>query len=1177
MISMVVAVMYMFNLAHSTSSRFGDEHKSAMSVALQQNRYRSSHNRFQHQQQQAEKEHQETGAQNKEENSGDGLLRNQQQKDRALKKRRPGTTTIRKNLSVGGAGDKEEEAEEEQEEEEEAEEEEEEEEEEQEETGEEDQGEHEERRRKQKHADEQEEFEYEQHMARKAQKHSNIFTDKKTKKNDNNNDIEAVLSEVRPMKELKHQKDRELDKVVSSKDDGDQQNSKQEDESVLESRPAEKKRTWNDVVEHHPKAGEKDPDRISLALDKPQRGGQGSQAIINPPDPGGHTKEDMDVEDPAKVKAMINALAMDLAQREETSEEEEAQADFLVDRKKRFRFQVISNDPEKMKERDALWEMYTRAAVKLQNSTDREKSDPLFVTSPDYPLKKIYRVPFEPQVPYVGVLVDAGRHYFPIDWWKHLIVYLYKLRFNVIQFRLTDDQTFNVQLESYPQLATPVVLDYNKEKRATYTAKQIRDLVQFAKRYNISMIPEINVPGHAGAWAGIKDLVINCAEFICLHGYGLPLNVEHPHLKKILKGVIEEVLDIFDNPEFLHLGGDEVNMADPCFAEVRLKPFNYSTFELTLRDILRELKYPLKRTVRWERTGQSTELERAGRIEHFWEHLPNQKMALGKLPNGEFAPWFASRGLYFDTNHEDDGSAIFRYTQGLFHIKDIPHPTAIIVGTFELGTEFWRQRNVASRLIAVSMGASKLKLSGGIGEFTKIYKETCLDMGIQEEWCNLQGNIAITYHDYHAEHYKTWGAWKDGICERMTDKTMKLVMKSKDPTRRALEKIGYDVFWENFGEEIPEMKETKESPLRDHSVAITGVIFDMVNSMGSRPSRVSELLKEYIAPLGFNFLQLRLVDDFAFAVKLESTSQLGFSALEQQFRIPDAKEYGAVVQEAMKHYDIQVIPEIALSSHAGGWLNSGFAAACPNSICEGSSGIVNDVRNPTLLPVVYTVLRELRQVFSTSPYIHLGHDNREDEGCFNEAGLTAEDFSSFEEKLAMLLEMLGISQNHVLRWSNEEGRQHSDSTGYITHHRAGSKRPKDAPKGDFFLTVDLLDGSPYSIYKQTLALMSRQRPKGILGEIRDIGEAAWAKKNVGLRLVAFAMALQRNPDKALEKGSFGKAVIQACKASKFPGCEEADGTASAWHYEVEKPRYRDKLCSEFTYHTMGRVPKDKIV
>lgn len=342
-----------------------------------------------------------------------------------------------------------------------------------------------------------------------------------------------------------------------------------------------------------------------LNLQKEMKQPQPSQEVPQIPQPKDHAQE---------IRELEAALAL-----EESREEMPVQVTLHKGEASVVKIDVtqaegaVGNTPEFRKEQLRLHELYKTAVMSLREEQVRQSADPLFVTPLHVPISKIPRVPWEPQVPYLGVLVDAGRHYFPISWWKHLIVHLYKLKFNLIHFRLTDDQTFNIQLESYPELANPVKLEYNNMNK-TYTTQEIRELVTFAKDYNISFMPEINLPGHAGGFASIPGLVIMCAEFICRTGYGLPLNVEHPQIKTILKGILKEIIDIFGNPPFLHLGGDEVNMADPCFDEVHKIPFDYANFESDLKGILRELRYPEERVIRWERTGQSISLKRAGEL-----------------------------------------------------------------------------------------------------------------------------------------------------------------------------------------------------------------------------------------------------------------------------------------------------------------------------------------------------------------------------------------------------------------------------------------------------------------------------------------------------------------------------------------------------------------------------------
>lgn len=126
--------------------------------------------------------------------------------------------------------------------------------------------------------------------------------------------------------------------------------------------------------------------------------------------------------------------------------------------------------------------------------------------------------PHYPSTQYLGVIIDAGRHYFPMSWLKDLIDTLTRMNYNLIHLRLTDDQAFNIRLESHPELAKPSPV--NNPHNAVYTVEEISNLVEYAAERNFTIMPEINVPGHAGAWAGYPNFVVPCPEFICLKGYG---------------------------------------------------------------------------------------------------------------------------------------------------------------------------------------------------------------------------------------------------------------------------------------------------------------------------------------------------------------------------------------------------------------------------------------------------------------------------------------------------------------------------------------------------------------------------------------------------------------------------------------------------------------------------------
>jgi hypothetical protein len=248
------------------------------------------------------------------------------------------------------------------------------------------------------------------------------------------------------------------------------------------------------------------------------------------------------------------------------------------------------------------------------NETRSMYTDPLI--EPSNSTTKV-NLPFEPSIQYLGVLLDAGRSYFTLDWIRNLLDLLAQMNYNLVHFRLTDDQAFNVRLDCHPELAHAA---WNAPTNTTvYTPDELRALVQYASERGIILMPEINVPGHAGGWAGnAPGLVVPCAPFVCHHGYGLPLNISHVGLYDMIESIIIEVMGIFSTSPFIHLGGDEVEMAEPCFTDVGQDMMDYNVFEERLEEILEALQIPQTRVVRWEMTGQKDVRNRVGKIPHYW-------------------------------------------------------------------------------------------------------------------------------------------------------------------------------------------------------------------------------------------------------------------------------------------------------------------------------------------------------------------------------------------------------------------------------------------------------------------------------------------------------------------------------------------------------------------------------
>jgi len=367
----------------------------------------------------------------------------------------------------------------------------------------------------------------------------------------------------------------------------------------------------------------------------------------------------------------------------------------------------------------------------------------------------------------LGLLVDGGRHFFPVPWLKRLLHTMNILQYNILHLRLTDDQAFAIRLDSHPNLTCQTNL-YGST--GVYTRDDIQELVEYARGKGISIIPEINVPGHAGAWMGIPGLVVPCKYLACSKGYGLPLNASHPNLRGILTDVIREVITVFQDPLYLHLGGDEIEMSKPCFDEVGQEFFDYNIFESMLKDILEEVGYPEERVIRWRRTDLSPEQQRgstrAGHINHWWHDTP------GKTENVTAGtPIFGSCGLYMDVNDMHSAWDVFLHSRKWWHLSDVFAQNApinllgLIVGTFELSVNFFHDRNVVGRMLAVTIGVSDLTVQRG-NEVNEIYGKLCHQANFPNNLCRKYGSPVIEYGFFKHKWSVMWQKFKDDMCKR---------------------------------------------------------------------------------------------------------------------------------------------------------------------------------------------------------------------------------------------------------------------------------------------------------------------------------------------------------------------------------------------------------------------------
>ncbi|MDT7842832.1 beta-N-acetylhexosaminidase [Streptomyces justiciae] len=181
-----------------------------------------------------------------------------------------------------------------------------------------------------------------------------------------------------------------------------------------------------------------------------------------------------------------------------------------------------------------------------------------------------------PRFPWRGLMLDVARHFMPKDGVLRYLDLMAAHKLNVFHFHLTDDQGWRVEIERHPRLtevgswrartkfghrASP--LWEEKPHGGYYTQDDIREIVAYAAERHITVVPEIDVPGHSqAAIAAYPELgntdVIDTTSLSVWDNWGISPNVLAPtdNTLRFYEGVLEEVLELFPG-EFVHIGGDE--------------------------------------------------------------------------------------------------------------------------------------------------------------------------------------------------------------------------------------------------------------------------------------------------------------------------------------------------------------------------------------------------------------------------------------------------------------------------------------------------------------------------------------------------------------------------------------------------------------------------------------------
>ncbi len=182
-----------------------------------------------------------------------------------------------------------------------------------------------------------------------------------------------------------------------------------------------------------------------------------------------------------------------------------------------------------------------------------------------------------PRFSWRGMHLDVSRHFFPVEFIKKYIDFLAAYKLNVFHWHLTDDQGWRIEIKKYPKLTrkgawrldTGSEWDYEPKPTREgepryggfYSQKEVKEIVEYAQKRHVTIVPEIEMPGHS--WAALYAY----PELSCT---GIPWTLPEeksfeftdPYCAgnektfEFLENVLTEVMQLFPS-EYIHIGGDE--------------------------------------------------------------------------------------------------------------------------------------------------------------------------------------------------------------------------------------------------------------------------------------------------------------------------------------------------------------------------------------------------------------------------------------------------------------------------------------------------------------------------------------------------------------------------------------------------------------------------------------------
>ncbi len=244
-----------------------------------------------------------------------------------------------------------------------------------------------------------------------------------------------------------------------------------------------------------------------------------------------------------------------------------------------------------------------------------------------------------PEFGFRGVMLDVARHFFSVEEVKQLIDYVATYKINILHLHLSDDQGWRIEIKSWPKL-TEIggSTEVGGGPGGFYTQEQFVELVNYALERNITIIPEIDMPGHTNAALASYAELNKDGKATQLYT-GTEVGFSTLWAKKevtyqFIDDVVREISAISPGPWF-HIGGDESHVTDSL---------DYIMLINRAQEIV--TKYG-KKVIGWDEIANATPV--AGATVQFWANVKNTTMGVEKGAQVIMSP---AKKAYLDMQYD---------------------------------------------------------------------------------------------------------------------------------------------------------------------------------------------------------------------------------------------------------------------------------------------------------------------------------------------------------------------------------------------------------------------------------------------------------------------------------------------------------------------------------------------